>query len=402
VVHRVRSLTIALVIATTSCALSGQQPKSSREPYVAPVLPADEAWAITLPSSPSAAAVMDGGTIYVPLGPVSTVSDDGEEVLRPAVLVAVDRESGSTRWTLEVSTRLPPLLTNGLVLVASDKDLQAIDPATGERRWSFLLDRPARAPLIARGSLVLGVLEGGELLAFDVVRREIAWRTPIGAESTGMTADDRAAYVVDARARTARVMLASGNRTWERQLQGELSEPMVDRDRVFVGSNSQLGSLWALDVETGDIEWVWQRGVFGGSITGTAAAERTLYVLSRDMMLRSLARENGNQRWQKAANARVTMPPQLLEGVVIVPGENPTLSTFRADTGAPISTWNGPANAILQGAPLVDTPKPLRVSIVALFRDGRLVALRPTTMLFEEPALAPLQSLPGRPLPRER
>ena len=239
-------------------------------------------------------------------------------------------------------------------------------------------------------------------MAFDVVRREIAWRTPIGSESTGMTADERAAYVVDAKSRAPRVMLGSGNRMWERQLQGELSEPMVDRDRVFVGSNSQLGSLWALDAETGDVDWVWQRGVFGGSIAGTAAAEDTLYVLSRDMMLRSLARDNGNQRWQKAANARVIMPPQLLEGVVIVPGENPTLSTFRADTGAPISTWNGPANAILQGTPLVDTPKPMRVSIVALFRDGRLVALRPTAMLFKEPALVPLQSLPGRTLPRER
>jgi hypothetical protein len=87
---------------------------------------------------------------------------------------------------------------------------------------------------------------------------------------------------------------------------------------------------------------------------------------------------------------------------VIVAGENPTLSTFRADTGDAISTWNGPDNAILQGAPLIDAPKPLRVSVVTLFRDGRLVGLRPSAMLYTEPALAPLQSVPGRVLPRER
>lgn len=358
---------------------------------------------MTLPSVPSAAAVMDDRAVYVPLEPLSQIADDGEEIVRPAAVIAVDRETGGTRWALPIATRQPPLLTNGLVLVAAERELQAIDPLRGARVWSVSLDGSVRAPMLARGTLVLALLEGEDLLAIDVVQRQTVWRTSIG--KTGpvrMTADDRAAYLVTAGSRAMRVMLADGDVSWERRLMGELSEPMVDRGDLFVGSNHMLGSLWALDVETGEIRWAWERGVFGGAIIGAAATRETVYVLSRDVMLRALDRSNGNQRWPAAANARLAMPPQLLDGVVVVSGENPTLSTFRADTGAPISTWNGPARAILQGPPLLGQPKPRGVSIVTLFRDGQLIGLRPTATLFKEPALAPLQSLPGLPLPRER
>jgi hypothetical protein len=56
----------------------------------------------------------------------------------------------------------------------------------------------------------------------------------------------------------------------------------------------------------------------------------------------------------------------------------------------------------MQGPPLIDQPKPLGVSLVVLFRNGLIVGLTPTAMLFKEPALAALPVIPGRELPRER
>jgi hypothetical protein len=41
------------------------------------------------------------------------------------------------------------------------------------------------------------------------------------------------------------------------------------------------------------------------------------------------------------------------------------------------------------------------VAIIAITRDGRAIGLRPTRMMFREQPLAPLQTLPGRPLNRE-
>ncbi len=112
--------------------------------------------------------------------------------------------------------------------------------------------------MLTRGTLVLALLEGDELLAFDVVTRQVAWRRSIGESGpVSMTADDRAAYLVTAGSRAMRVMLADGGIRWERRLLGELSGPMVDRAQLFVGSNHQLGSLWSLDVETGKDRWKW-------------------------------------------------------------------------------------------------------------------------------------------------
>jgi len=77
VVRRVRSLSIALVIALVSSVLSGQQPKQKRQPYVAPLLPAEQAWKVSLPAPPAAAAVMDDHTIYVPLEAISRNGEEG-------------------------------------------------------------------------------------------------------------------------------------------------------------------------------------------------------------------------------------------------------------------------------------------------------------------------------------
>ena len=347
---------------------------------------------------------MDSTAIYVPLEPVARVDDDGQEISRPAALIALNRDTGAIRWTYPVATRQPPVVTNGLIVIAAEKEIHAVDPALGERQWSFTLDRPVRAPMLAQGPLLLALLEGDELLAVDLGRRQIAWRRSTGESGPVlMTADDQAAYLVTAGSRAMRVLLKDGSVPWERPLEGELSEPTVDRGRLYVGSNAQLGSLWALDVDTGKDRWMWDGGVLAGAVVGIGVAGDTVYVASKDNMIHAFNRGNGNQRWQKAAGTRPETAPQMLEGIFVVSGGSPRLATFRADTGAAISTWAGPEEKVLmQGPPLIDDPQPMRVSIVVLFRNGLAIGLTPTARLFKEPALTPFTTVPGRALPRER
>ena len=151
VARRVRSLSIALVIVLISSVLSGQQPKRKREPYVAPLLPAEQAWKVALPAPPSAGAAMDDRTIYVPLEDAARASD--EETCAPASLIALARDTGMTRWTSPAPSCFPPVLTHGVIAVATGSEIQAVDPKNGQRLWSVTLERPVRAPLIATGSL---------------------------------------------------------------------------------------------------------------------------------------------------------------------------------------------------------------------------------------------------------
>ena len=179
------------------------------------------------------------------------------------------------------------------------------------------------------------------------------------------------------------------------------TEPTIDGDRLFVGSNADLGSLWSLDIRTGKVKWAWRGKIFGGSVVGTAVKGNGVYVTSQDNIVRALSRNDGSQRWKKPTVTRPIFPPRVFSGVVMVTGGSPALSTFRADKGTAISTWAAPADALLQGPPLIAEPAPLRVAIVVVLRDGQVIGLRSTEMLFKDAALVPLTTIPGRALPRE-
>jgi outer membrane protein assembly factor BamB len=346
---------------------------------------------------------MDDRTVYVPLEDAARASEEG--TCAAASLTALARDTGTTRWTAFVPSCFPPVLTHGVVAVATGSEIQTLDPTNGQRQWSVTLERPVRAPMIAAGPLLLAMLEGDELFGVDVEKRAVVWRRSIGESGPLlMTADDQAVYVATNAGRVTRVQLADGSIAWESPLSGELSEPAVDGDRLFVGSNSTPASFWSLDARTGKEKWKWQGGVFGGAVVGAAVQGKWVYVVSKDNIVRALNRGNGAQRWKLAAGTRPLFPPRVFAGIVAVAGGSPILSTFRADTnkGTAVSTWAAPqADALLQGPPLIDGPRPLAVSIVVVFRDGQVFGLRSTGMMLKEPALVPLTALPGRVLSRE-
>ena len=195
---------------------------------------------------------MDDTTVYVPLEDGSRAGEDGVTTPVPAVLVALNRETGATRWTRTIASRQPPVLTHGVVVLATPTGVEAVDPRDGQRQWSVALDRPVRAPMVAQGSLLLAMLEGDELFAIDLDRHEVAWRRSVGESGPlVVAADAEAAYVATNAGRVMRVALSDGAIQWESRLAGELSEPTIDGDRLFVGSNADLGSLWSLDIRTG-------------------------------------------------------------------------------------------------------------------------------------------------------
>ena len=405
-VRRVRSISIAIAIVLASSLVSGQQPKRSREPYIPALLPAEQKWVVTLPAPPSAAAAMNDDLIFIP-GQVKP-SEDGEDpnqsnLQSTAVLTALERETGKTRWSYQVASGQPPVLHGGVVIVAAGREIHGIGAADGKRQWMTTVARPVRAPMLVRGRLLIALLEGDDLVAVDVDSQQVAWRRAIGESGPVLfTANDEAIFLSTAASRVVRVDLADGAYAWERQLEGELSEPTVDRNRVFVGSNATLGSLWSLNADSGKEEWRYggrNARIFGGAVVGTALHRDTLYVVSKDNFVRALNRGRGNQVW-KVAVSRPVFAPLVLQQTVMVTGLTPTLAAFDS-AGTARGTWAAPPNAVLQGPPLVDEPSPYRVSIIVVLRDGQVIALRPAEMLFKEAAPTPIKTLPGRALPRE-
>jgi len=333
---------------------------------------------------PAAGGAMDDRRVYLPL--------------QSGTLVAVDRETGEQVWLRQAPSLWAPVLNAGRMFVADREIIRALDAITGAEIWSALLPSPMSAPLIVDAGRLIAPLDSGELLGLYASNGAIAWQRglPAPCRQTPSSADGALIVCALADSRVIAVDRDSGRTRWERMLEGTLSAPLAARDRVFVGSTTNV--FWALDPERGSELWRWPAG---GDVIGAAADGDVIYFASLDNILRAVNRSNGNQRWKKTIPTRPAAPPIAFNGIVLLTGVAPRVDGYLGKTGTVQGTHM--ASSDLQGVPMLDQVlKPYRVAMVTLTRDGRVTALRPEPMMMRDPLLVPLTELPGRRVDRER
>jgi outer membrane protein assembly factor BamB len=360
-----------------------------------PLLPAEQAWVRELPALAAAGGVLDGDHVYIPL------QDGGT--------VALARETGASVWTNPLTTPWSLALAARSVVAVTANQVVALDRTTGSVLWQVPLSARSLAPALVAQDLIVVALESGSLIALRISDGAIAWTLQVDglARYVGLAADDRTVYLTTDGSRVAAIALTSGQLNWTVTLDGTLSPPAVANDRVFVGSTSN--AFVALDSDTGEKEWEWGSKMIGGDVVGAAVDADVAYFVGLDNLLHAVNRGNGNQRWKQSTSTRPIAPPQAFGGIVAVFGVSPAIATFNARTGAPLGTYAIPTVTGAttapppKGAPAVDPDlRPFRVAFVVITADGRAIGLRPTGMLFQEPAVVPLGELPGKPLQRER
>jgi outer membrane protein assembly factor BamB len=383
----------------------GAEPKKKILPVPLPLLPVVQEWIATLDDVPSAGGAMDDERVYIPI--------------EPETIVALSRSSGAKLWTRDIESMWPPVVIENTVFVAASDEIHALDPATGDTRWRVSYEERMIAPLTAAEMMIrkdpgakpfpipvlIALFDKGMAAAFDARNGRVYWSQPLGAPTHFAPASDgvRAFFALDD-SRVVALSLADGRVEWEQKLEGMLNQPSFTRDRVFVGSNTNL--LFALDNANGRLAWRWKTG---GDVIGTSGDTKGgAYYASLDNVLRAVNRGNGNQRWIKEIPTRPQLPPQtfgdgmMYEEIVVLTGVTSEIDAFAAKTGAAVGMYMPPSD--LQGAPLIDPVlKPYGVAMVVITRDGRAIGLTSSAMLLPEPAAAPFTSeLPGRRLERER
>jgi hypothetical protein len=145
------------------------------------------------------------------------------------------------------------------------------------------------------------------------------------------------------------------------------------------------------------VRWKWRNG---GDVIGSVIDGDAVYFASLDNIMRAVNLGNGNQRWRKPTGTRPVLPPLAFRGIVVLPGVMPAVTVFVGTTGEVMGTLTA---GDLAGPPLVDPlPRPSRVALVTITREGVIQALRPSALLFREGETEPVPVLPGRQLPREQ
>jgi outer membrane protein assembly factor BamB len=361
--------------------LAAQQ-NAARKPLPVPLLPAEQAWSVSLASPPSAQGALDEARAYIPL-------ESGQ-------IVALNRETGVVEWSIELASSWAPIVADGVLYAAGAGEFQAVQASSGTLIWRMALEAELAAAPAIQGDAIFVLAKPNQLLALNRTKGSEAWRHKIEMPIDSPTlVADAAGIFVSSGSRLSRHAESDGHLEWERELPGVLSRPTPGGDRVYVGSTDN--NFYALDASTGRLAY---RSRTGGDVIGATANADFVYIASLDNLLRALRRGSGNQVWKRNLSTRTIAPPSTFGGVVLVTGNDPTLTTFDATSGTPIATFSVAAD--LQGVPLIDsTPEPFRVAIVVVTRDARALGLRPTGMMFRELPLTPIQTLPGRPLSRE-
>ena len=325
---------------------------------------------------------MDDERIYLPL--------------QGGGVVALERETGDVAWTAPIESPWPPVTAPGMVVLATVDAIRACDATSGEERWVTPV-AGLSAPLATDLNRVVAATADGEALALRVDTGAVLWRRSLGSVSRhpAATASTRGLAFTLENGQVVMLNRDTGQTLWTRSLAGTLSAPAVARDRILVGSTSNF--FHALDVETGADTWTWRAG---GDVIGAVAEGDVVYFASLDNVLRAVNRRSGNQQWKTVIPTRPAAPPIALDGIVVVSGVAPRVDAFLGRTGA--SQGDYTALADLEGIPLIDPVlKPYRVGMVAITRDGRVTALRPTKMMMLDPPLVPVAQLPGRRIQRE-
>ncbi len=342
----------ALVVHQPTLAAQSRRKQEPPPKAATLLLPAEVAWTVTLPDSPSAAGILAGTAVVVPL-----VSGE---------LHALSRETGETKWVQRLQTQVAPVAAGPHVVVATGTHVEARTIEMGDLVWSHTLDAPPRA-LGGLGNRVV-VLSERSLTALDATTGMVLWGQDTGQDATSLTVGATGVAVV-ATTRVAVFSAADGRRLWERELSEPPGPPAWWGNSLIVPAGR---TLWALNARNGKEDWKW---VLGGAPTGVGVGVEDAYVAALDNVLRGLQRGNGHQRWHTSLGTRTLQPPVAVDGAVLVSGYSPALSLFDTKTGKPIASYEAPGRLI--GPPLVPLPiRPGNVSTLLLLFDGRLLALR--------------------------
>lgn len=276
------------------------------------------------------------------------------------------------------------VIAGGVAVTVGERGVYGIDLATGEQRWALIRNSgPLSPPAVgeADGSPVLVFTDASEsrgtsLVGVELEGRTELWRTPLEDDSrSGVTIDDRSAFVGDEGGNVYAVDLSSGDLRWTAKTIGGIRAPPAVADgRVYaVGLDTEGGrvEVLALNQSDGDVAWRFAPQAAGATASAAAAGDGRVIVAFADRFVRAFGSEGGSQRWESLVSS-IPFPfssPAYADQDVYVSDLSGGLYRLDAESGERV--WGYQLNElVVRSSPVVSGE-----SVLVGLDDGRLVAI---------------------------
>jgi outer membrane protein assembly factor BamB len=372
-----RPTLVAVILAWSVGLASPAAQRSTDPPAAAARLTAvDPRWSLTFKEAPAAPAGFDREMAYVP-------AKSGE-------LIAISLDDGTAKWTAALATHFTPATGDGLVFVAVERSIAALEQRSGEPVWRLDLESPVGAPPHWESGTLFVSLEAGDLIAVHPADGAVTWKNALGSPMivAPTTSQDRL-YAALRDGRLVAIGIDIGETIWTQVTNESVTGLLALQEQLLVGTKGNL--LHSYSIDRGRHRWAQK---VGSDVIGPAAADDDhIYFVAYDNVLRALARRSGNLRWTRNLPSRPSGGPVRIENLVLVPFAAPTIGAYVAATGAEAFTIAAAGEVV--GAPFVrENVRMTLPRIVAQSREGIIQSFAPRV----EPPPAPLAALPGSPV----
>jgi outer membrane protein assembly factor BamB len=323
---------------------------------------------------------------------------------RSGMVIAMDAETGQTRWRTSVGVpyRGRHLLgfNSRYVFPVNNNFLHCVDRHDGTVKWRYKLVGATSAPPVADEEQVYIVRPDGRVYAYFIPRLEIPFATPVGSPKDrplDQLAPDELSPLYQGVLRTTtsvgpqtniREMGVEAEKgpkpapSWDFATGWRILQPPVLTDEAIMLSDPD-GRLMALSKRgraDGSTVEVFNFAVDGAVMVRTGYLDNTAYVGSQDTNLYAIAVSTGKIIWRHTAGHPISRSPLVTADDVFVTATDQGLSRLQRANGEPM--WRVPLNqgrgrrVVAESNAEADQPLAANPKFVYAFdRQGRLLVL---------------------------
>jgi outer membrane protein assembly factor BamB len=285
-------------------------------------------WRITSTSLVTA-PVIDGDTAFV--GSNSANGTDG-------CIFAINATSGEVIWAVEgpISPGSVPISTRGVVIAAvvttAGVDIVGFNPVTGGYTWrrkaiGKMLVQP---PVLASGVLYVAAQEA--LIALDPGSGKVRWK--VAKPPLALASGTAGTFVTfaDAANTTSMLIPATGKAKWSTQLAPKVAKVYSVAKSVVMLLNDP-NTLIGMDVATGKV--LWTTNIAGSQNSPLTLVDDVAFFSANDGKAYRLEAKTGRIPWTMSIGTVLPTGPAIMQNKVVFPNSvgGPGLVAFDLLTG---------------------------------------------------------------------
>jgi len=314
-------------------------PKVQQEPHPLPGTTLTRLWQSRPVRGPSAPLALDSANVYLGGG--------------DRKVVAVDLETGRTRWTVRLTGPLVGGVIRGgdRIYAATDRPagrVHAFDRVTGNQIWDTRTGY-IHAPLTLVEGQIIALRREGQAIALDAQTGAVRWRravpsTMVPAHSLG---DGR--ILISSQDSLYVLRLSDGRILERRRAPGAIVAPWVEHEGLLIAAT---GDSVIAALEKGTLEERWRVRLDAPLLTAPALAGDTVFGVTR---IGSVFRVAGDAPHEitrlQESGWPATGAPALVGEWIVVGGADGTLRAFSTRDGH--ESWRAALGRPFEIAPVV-------------------------------------------------